>query len=597
VSVGYQAVGWNRQKRLYDAWFGAGIGVYLMLFVGFGATAPNSTLETLLIRGLGSLALLMLHVILSIGPLTRLDARFLPFLYNRRHLGVAMFLLAFAHASFAVVQFHAFGDEHPLVSVLTANRRYTSLPDFPFELLGLGALAILFLMAATSHDFWLANLSPRVWKTLHMLVYVAYALLIGHVALGTMQAESSSVLGVLLGLGCAWIVGVHLVAGWREGAGDRDAPAQNGWVDVGPALEIPERRARVVTIAGERVAVFRYDGKVAALSNVCRHQNGPLGEGRVIDGCVTCPWHGYQYRPEDGCSPPPFTEKVPTYAVRVVAGRVEVEARARPAGTPLTPALVEGVGKRLWDELYVGYLRRAPVDLALAVRRRAVCLLGLVVPVAVFVLVAGGEAPPARFEYGAPVELTGTVMARPYPHLIVQRPGTIGASSPVSSYSLVAPWKFGADELVAPFDGQNVHLSATLAYRDGIVVAEVVPGSLRADPSPGPSAQPTISLGQRTLVGEIVDSKCFFGVMNPGELKTHRACAVRCISGGIPPVLCVRGLHGGASYFLLVSAAGEPVNQQVLDLVAEPVEITGEVQRSGDNLVLRADPVSYRRLE
>ncbi len=345
MSTQYQAVGWNRQKRRYDGVVVLGIALYLLLFVGWGGLRDGyATLETLLIRGLGSLAFVLLHVVLSIGPLARLDARFLPLLYNRRHLGVCLFLVALAHAGFALVQFHAFGDEHPLVSLLTANRRYTSLPDFPFELLGLGALAILFVMAATSHDFWLANLSARVWKALHMLVYLAYALLVGHVALGTLQVERSPVLFALLALGCAWIVGLHLVAGWREHARDRDARSEGGWVDAGPVADIPAQRARVVSIAGERVAVFRYDGKVAALSNVCRHQGGPLGEGRVIDGCVTCPWHGYQYRPEDGCSPPPFTEKVPTYAVRIVAGRVQVEARARPAGTPLAPARVEDGG-------------------------------------------------------------------------------------------------------------------------------------------------------------------------------------------------------------------------------------------------------------
>jgi nitrite reductase/ring-hydroxylating ferredoxin subunit len=92
-----------------------------------------------------------------------------------------------------------------------------------------------------------------------------------------------------------------------------------------------------VTIAGERVAVFRYDGRVAALSSVCQHQNGPLGEGRVIDGCVTCPWHGYQYRPEDGGSPPPFTEKIHTYRARVSAGRVQVNPAPLPAGTRVPP--------------------------------------------------------------------------------------------------------------------------------------------------------------------------------------------------------------------------------------------------------------------
>jgi sulfoxide reductase heme-binding subunit YedZ len=342
VSLGYRAVGWNPTKRRYDACIAAGIALYLALFVGLGAARDaHVTAETLLIRALGSLAFVLLHVILSIGPLARLDARFLPLLYNRRHLGVAMFLVALGHAAFAVVQFHAFGDEHPLVSVLTANRRYASPPDFPFEVLGLAALAILGVMAATSHDFWLANLGPRAWKTLHMLVYLAYALLVGHVALGTLQAESSPLLGLALAAGVAWVVGVHLVAGLRERTRDRAAAERDGWVDAGPVATLAEGRGRTVTIGDERVAVFRHGGKLSALSNVCRHQGGPLGEGRVIDGCVTCPWHGYQYRPEDGCSPPPFTERVATHAVRIGAGRIEVGTRAHPPGTRLEPAPVE----------------------------------------------------------------------------------------------------------------------------------------------------------------------------------------------------------------------------------------------------------------
>ena len=104
-------------------------------------------------------------------------------------------------------------------------------------------------------------------------------------------------------------------------------------------------------------------------------------------------------------------------------------------------------------------------------------------------------------------------------------------------------------------------------------------------------------LGRQTLVGEIVDSKCWLGVMNPGALTPHRACAIRCISGGVPPVLLVRQKSGPPVYLLLVSASGKPVNKEVLALVAEPVAITGEVERQGDLLILRADPSTYRRVQ
>jgi hypothetical protein len=150
-------------------------------------------------------------------------------------------------------------------------------------------------------------------------------------------------------------------------------------------------------------------------------------------------------------------------------------------------------------------------------------------------------------------------------------------------------------------DGQMVGLKGTLIHRVNQTLIEVANDSIKPLDSAekhlatAPAAQP-VSLGQQTLIGEIVDSKCYLGVMNPGQLATHRACAIRCISGGIPPVLLVRQTNGAAFYFLLVSRDGKPVNKAVLDLVAEPVEITGEVERQGELPVLRADPSTYRRL-
>lgn len=345
MSVAYQAVGWNRQKRIYDLWLAVGVLLYLGLFLGVGAaTHPEATIETLLIRALGSGAFLLLHVILVIGPLARIDPRFLPLLYNRRHLGVTMFLLALGHGGFSILQFHAFGDVNPLVSVLTSNGSFDSLSQFPFQPLGLVALAILFLMAATSHDFWLANLSAPTWKALHMLVYLAYAAIVLHVAFGALQQETQPLYAGLTGAGLGLVLSLHVLAGWGERTKDRARfeAARDGYVDCGPVASIPEDRARIVPLAGERVAIFKYDDKVSAISNVCKHQNGPLGEGKIVDGCVVCPWHGYQYRPDDGASPPPFAEKVPTFSVRVVDGHVWVDPRPHPPGTRIEPAPVAG---------------------------------------------------------------------------------------------------------------------------------------------------------------------------------------------------------------------------------------------------------------
>lgn len=345
MSHQYVAVGWNRQKRIYDGVLALGAAIYIGLFVGLGAAFfPSATAETLLIRALGTLSFFLLHVILSIGPLCRLNRAFLPLLYNRRHLGVTMFVVALAHGIFSVVQFHGFGDVNPMLSLLTSNTRFDSFSQFPFQQLGLLALLILFLMASTSHDFWLKNLTPETWKRLHMSVYVAYALLVAHVTLGALQTLKSAWWAALLLAGLLWISGLHIAAGMRERRIDRQVTraAQDGFIDVCEAESIPDQRATVVPVGGERVAIFRNGNRISALSNVCRHQNGPLGEGRIIDGCVTCPWHGYQYLPESGASPPPFTEKVPTYQTRVVAGRVWLHPCAMAPGTPVAPSIVHG---------------------------------------------------------------------------------------------------------------------------------------------------------------------------------------------------------------------------------------------------------------
>jgi nitrite reductase/ring-hydroxylating ferredoxin subunit/DMSO/TMAO reductase YedYZ heme-binding membrane subunit len=331
MSVTYASVGWNASKKAYDTTIAVGLLVYLGVFTGVAAIAHHdATIETILIRALATAAFLMLHVILSIGPLCRLSPRFLPLLYNRRHLGVTMFFVAAAHAVFAIVQFHALGNVNPLVSLLTTGTG--------FQTFGLVALIILFLMAATSHDFWLHNLSPRVWKTLHMGVYFAYASIVVHVAAGALRSESHPVLAVATGLGMVWLLSLHVIAAMRERAGDvENARVDDVWIDAGPVEDIPDGRACIVC-GEERIAVFRYGGRVSAVSNVCRHQNGPLGEGRVIDGCITCPWHGYQYLPENGRSPAPFTEKVETFEVRVVGGRAYVNRNPHAPGTRVEPA-------------------------------------------------------------------------------------------------------------------------------------------------------------------------------------------------------------------------------------------------------------------
>ncbi len=346
MSATYTTVQWNRQKRYYD-WIMLGfMALYLFVFTILQLLFyPKVTPETLIIRATGTLAFFMLHIILCIGPLARLDARFTPFLYNRRHLGVTTFLIGAVHGIFNLVQFHSLGYVDPLVSLFTSNTNYLSFQDFPFQVLGFFALLILFFMAATSHDFWLKNLHPNVWKKLHMLVYVAYALLLLHVMLGAVQLEQSFAWIGLTGAGMVVVIALHLKASNLEKRQfqmqTQLQPASEGFFEVCSVEAIPENRAKIVFIHGENIAIFKYAGKISAVNNICRHQHGPLGEGKIVDGCITCPWHGYQYYPQNGQSPPPYTEKLETYDVRVVNGKVQVNPKPYPEGTERPAAFAD----------------------------------------------------------------------------------------------------------------------------------------------------------------------------------------------------------------------------------------------------------------
>ena len=110
MSTTYRPVSWNPYKQRYDAVLAVTIASYLAVFLlAETLLRPELTIETLLLRALGSASFVLLHVILAIGPLARLDPRVLPLFYNRRHLGVTMFTLALAHGVLALVQFHAGG--------------------------------------------------------------------------------------------------------------------------------------------------------------------------------------------------------------------------------------------------------------------------------------------------------------------------------------------------------------------------------------------------------------------------------------------------------------------------------------------------------
>lgn len=343
MSVKYVPVQWNKNKWLYDAVLIALVVVYIFTFIELGTPAAeferNINNATLRMRAFGTCALWMLTVILCIGPLARLDKRFLPVLYNRRHFGVLTALVAFTHATYVLGWYFAFSGQPPLTALFESTAGFGRILGFPIELLGMTALILLGILAATSHDFWLAFLSAPAWKTLHLLIYPAYALVVAHVALGYFQDSRNPAFGVLF-IGSALLVAaLHLAAYLKErkvNGSDID------WIKACRPQDIEDKRAAVVPLSkDERVAIFRTGNSFSAVSNACAHQGGPLGEGKIVYGCVTCPWHGFSYKARNGRSPAPFTEMIPTYNMKLEDGFLYIDRKANQPGTDVEPIIFE----------------------------------------------------------------------------------------------------------------------------------------------------------------------------------------------------------------------------------------------------------------
>jgi hypothetical protein len=240
------------------------------------------------------------------------------------------------------------------------------------------------------------------------------------------------------------------------------------------------------------------------------------------------------------------------------------------------------------SDFYVGYLPKAPTALAGFVRR-VIIVLGLLALTAALVLVVGQKPfADSAFEYGKVRIFEGVVETRPFPTLLVERPGEVGQQEKYSRYVLVAPGKHGADDLVASFDGKQVRLQGQLIYRDGGTMVEIAPGSIAVIGSALAVQETTRDLGTVTVTGEIVDSKCYLGVMNPGQGKVHRDCAARCLSGGIPPIFITADER---EQFLLVGPDGFALKRDALrEFIAEPITIRGELLQKGASRLLSIDP-------
>jgi hypothetical protein len=251
------------------------------------------------------------------------------------------------------------------------------------------------------------------------------------------------------------------------------------------------------------------------------------------------------------------------------------------------------------DEFYIGWMDQAPKGFTLCIKKYLFVLLPVIILLGALLALSQKKFGTGNFEFGILTEVKGIYFNEPVPNIKVLNGKDIWGTENYITVPLIGFGKHGAEGVIADlekeknssFEGKEIRLKGTLLYNDGKLLMQVdandKPLTAVSDNKKDTLLfkQPK-EIGMLDIKGEIVDPKCFFGVMKPGEGKPHKDCAIRCILGGIPPVLKVTNDEGKQNYYLIVGAHGEKMNEAVQDYVASQVTIHAKAVEYGDWIVL-----------
>lgn len=205
----------------------------------------------------------------------------------------------------------------------------------------------------------------------------------------------------------------------------------------------------------------------------------------------------------------------------------------------------------------------------------------------------------STFELTSETKITGIYHENPYPMLRVQVAKNSFKNVVLLGFgkSSANPFLEKVQQEVSDLNGVKLSIEGNLIYYNGKTLIQITDEEkvILEDKSPT-TLPPSEAISTMTFQGEIIDPKCYFGVMKPGKGKIHRSCAVRCISGGIPPVFATTDGNNVAQYFLLTDLDGKPINDQILSYVGQPADITGMVEKLGDDWFLIKTDVNQIKL-
>ena len=198
-------------------------------------------------------------------------------------------------------------------------------------------------------------------------------------------------------------------------------------------------------------------------------------------------------------------------------------------------------------EFYIGYEDNPPPHLSRFLGRVVLGLAVLLVVIAGAVAATQSPAEPGNYEFGVEKSFEGLLVEGALPLLQVgMSPGAI------TNYLLVGAGKFGLPAFARGHGGERVQFRGSLIQKGTAVMIEMNnPSSFAVVKTPSNEMASGHAIGQVSLIGELVDTKCYFGVMRPGAGKVHRGCAVRCLHGGVPPGLLLRDSAGNQLVVML----------------------------------------------
>lgn len=242
-------------------------------------------------------------------------------------------------------------------------------------------------------------------------------------------------------------------------------------------------------------------------------------------------------------------------------------------------------------EFYIGWQPKAPFAVAKHIKKGLLALFLIVLLIAVLLSSSQKKFSTSNFEFGKRTQIKGVYYNRPVPMLKVFDGNNLAITIPLVGYG-----KHGAEtairelekEKAVSLNGKEITIKGTLLYSEGKTLMQVDKNDnpIVQIGSASSVEQEQKELGRQIVRGEIIDPKCYFGVMKPGESKVHRDCAIRCILGGIPPVVHVQNEKGESNYYLIVGENGEPMNEAVQNLVAEPVTLEARAVQQDDWIIL-----------